>query len=73
MAESEDRCASEGCGHPVASHVRDHVMHEGRWHDVARCLDCERDGGPCTDTHAIVDIEAAEPDGLEGIDLEKGA
>ena len=47
-------CKSEGCEHPMTAHVHDHVMHEGRWLDVARCIDCERDGGPCTDEHSIV-------------------
>ena len=53
-AEHPKTCASEGCGHALSAHVHDRVMHEGQWRDVRRCLECEHDGGPCTDGHAIV-------------------
>jgi hypothetical protein len=50
-----ESCARDGCGHPIREHVHDRVMHAGSWRDVARCLICERDGGPCTDSHSIVE------------------
>jgi len=54
-AAQTQTCGSKGCGHPLREHVHDRVMHEGQWKDVARCRACERDGGPCTDSHSIVE------------------
>lgn len=68
MTNAAEFCESAGCNHPRSQHVHDHVMHAGTWHDVSRCLDCERDGGPCTDTHAIVDAEDEDLEVLEATD-----
>ena len=62
MAEAagETACASDGCGHPQAEHVHDRVMHAGAWRDVKRCVRCEHEGGPCTDTAAILSEDEAQ-------------
>jgi hypothetical protein len=52
-----ERCEQEGCGHPLADHVSDKVMHEGEWIAVHRCIACEREGGPCLDTAPLLQGE----------------
>ncbi len=58
LGRSED-CAEDGCGHPERDHVSDKMLHQGVLSVVHRCIACEREGGPCTDSARIL---ADEPE-----------
>jgi hypothetical protein len=52
-----ESCERDGCGHALADHVSDKLLHDGEWIAVHRCIACERQGGPCLDTAPLFSNE----------------